>query len=112
MSRDLDELYQSVILDHDRRPRNFRPLEGEGCREAEGFNPLCGDRFKVMVQVDHGAILLPHFGFSVSLGLLTPIQGLFALGELPREIEAAMTSLSFTGAPRRRLLSSAASMKA
>lgn len=53
---DLDELYQSVIIDHDRRPRNFRPLEGENCREAEGFNPLCGDRFKVMVQVDQGVI--------------------------------------------------------
>jgi nitrogen fixation NifU-like protein len=53
---DLDELYQSVIIDHDRRPRNFRPLEGEGCRAAEGYNPLCGDRFKVMVQVDQGVI--------------------------------------------------------
>ena len=34
---DLDELYQSVILDHDRSPRNFRELTGEGCRSAEVY---------------------------------------------------------------------------
>lgn len=53
---DLDELYQSVILDHDRRPRNFRELAGPGTREAEGYNPLCGDRFRVMVRVEDGVV--------------------------------------------------------
>jgi len=52
---DLDELYQSVILDHDRNPRNFRAIEGDR-REAEGYNPLCGDRVKVMVQVEAGVV--------------------------------------------------------
>ena len=52
---DLDELYQSVILEHDRNPRNFRAIEGER-REAEGYNPLCGDRVKVMVQVEAGVV--------------------------------------------------------
>jgi len=52
---DLDELYQSVILEHDRNPRNFRAIEGER-REAEGYNPLCGDRVKVMVQVEDGVV--------------------------------------------------------
>ena len=52
---DLDELYQSVIIEHDRHPRNFRTLEGPH-RSAEGYNPLCGDRVKVMVSVADGVI--------------------------------------------------------
>jgi nitrogen fixation NifU-like protein len=48
---DLRDLYQEVILDHNRRPRNFHPLEGAS-RQAEGFNPLCGDRLTVYVQLD------------------------------------------------------------
>jgi len=51
----LDELYQSVILEHDRNPRNFRVLEGPH-QEAEGYNPLCGDRVRVMVTVADGRI--------------------------------------------------------
>jgi nitrogen fixation protein NifU and related proteins len=54
MSADLHELYQEVILDHNRRPRNFRVLDG-GVK-AEGFNPLCGDRFTVYVRIDEGVI--------------------------------------------------------
>ena len=54
MSADLQELYQEVILDHNRRPRNFRAIE-EG-RKAEGFNPLCGDRVTVYLTVDNGVI--------------------------------------------------------
>ncbi len=45
----LAELYQEVILDHNRRPRNFRPIAGATCQE--GYNPLCGDRLKVYVTV-------------------------------------------------------------
>jgi len=54
MSADLQELYQQVILDHNRRPRNFRPL-GAG-RKAEGFNPLCGDRLTVYLKVEDGVV--------------------------------------------------------
>jgi len=50
----LDELYQEVILDHHRQPRNFRAIEGS--RHAEGFNPLCGDRLTVYVRLDAGVI--------------------------------------------------------
>ena len=50
----LQDLYQEVILDHNRRPRNFRLIEGR--RKAEGFNPLCGDRLTVYVRVDDGVI--------------------------------------------------------
>lgn len=54
MKMDLQELYQEVILDHNRRPRNFRTLEG--ARKAEGFNPLCGDRLTVFLKVDDGVV--------------------------------------------------------
>ena len=50
----LQDLYQEVILDHNRRPRNFRALTGG--RQAEGHNPLCGDRLTVYVRVEDGAI--------------------------------------------------------
>lgn len=48
---DLSDLYQEVILDHNRRPRNFRRIEG-ATHHAEGFNPLCGDRISLFVQLD------------------------------------------------------------
>lgn len=54
MTSDLRTLYRDVIVDHSKHPRNFRPLEG--CRKADGFNPLCGDRLTVYVQIDDGVI--------------------------------------------------------
>jgi nitrogen fixation NifU-like protein len=54
MTSGLDALYRDVILDHNKRPRNFRTLEG-GSR-AEGSNPLCGDRLSVWVRIDNGTI--------------------------------------------------------
>jgi nitrogen fixation NifU-like protein len=48
---DLSELYQEVILDHNRRPRNFRAIEAPS-HHAEGYNPLCGDRLNLYVQVE------------------------------------------------------------
>lgn len=54
MNAQLQELYQDVILDHNRRPKNFRALEH--ARSAEGFNPLCGDHFTVYLRVDGDAI--------------------------------------------------------
>jgi nitrogen fixation NifU-like protein len=47
----LRELYQEVILDHSRHPRNFRKPENAD-HSAEGFNPLCGDRVTLYVQMD------------------------------------------------------------
>jgi len=52
---DLRDLYQEVILDHYRRPRNFCPLPDANCK-AEGFNPLCGDRLTLYVKVKDGVI--------------------------------------------------------
>jgi SUF system NifU family Fe-S assembly protein len=47
---DLRALYQEVILDHSKRPRNFRALEG-AAHHAEGYNPLCGDRITIYVKL-------------------------------------------------------------
>lgn len=47
---DLRELYQEVILDHGKRPRNFRALPAAN-RAAKGDNPLCGDRIEVFVRL-------------------------------------------------------------
>jgi len=52
---DMRELYQEVILDHHRHPRNFGKLDNAN-RHAEGFNPLCGDRVTVHAHVDNGVI--------------------------------------------------------
>jgi len=52
---ELRDLYQELILDHGRRPRNFKALE-EADRTAEGFNPLCGDKIKLFVKLDGEAI--------------------------------------------------------
>ena len=46
---DLAELYQETILDHSRRPRNFGRL-GQATGDAEGYNPLCGDRFHIWID--------------------------------------------------------------
>jgi nitrogen fixation protein NifU and related proteins len=51
---DLQDLYQEVILDHNRRPRNFRALDAG--RKAEGYNPLCGDRLTVYLRVEDDVI--------------------------------------------------------
>ena len=51
----LRDLYQEVILDHNRSPRNFGPLE-DANRQAEGHNPICGDRLTIAVKVDEGVV--------------------------------------------------------
>ena len=52
---ELEELYQEVIIDHSRSPRNFHALK-EANRQAEGYNPLCGDHFKVYLRVENDVI--------------------------------------------------------
>ena len=52
---DLRELYQEVILDHNKSPRNFRELDGAD-RHADGYNPLCGDKLAVYVNLDDDVI--------------------------------------------------------
>ena len=52
---DVDDLYQDVVLDHSRRPRNFKPIE-EADRTQEGFNPMCGDSITVYMTLDGDVI--------------------------------------------------------
>ena len=52
---ELTDLYQEVILDHNRRPRNFRTIASPS-HHAEGYNPLCGDRLNLYVQVNGDTI--------------------------------------------------------
>ena len=57
---DLQELYQAIILDHNRRPKNYGALDGATC-SAEGRNPLCGDEVKVELKVAGDEIEDAHF---------------------------------------------------
>ena len=52
---ELSDLYQEVILDHNKSPRNFHKLEGAN-RTAEGYNPLCGDKVTVYIKLDGDVI--------------------------------------------------------
>lgn len=52
---ELRELYQETILDHYKRPRNFREM-GDADRRVEGYNPLCGDRVTVYLKLKDGVI--------------------------------------------------------
>ncbi len=51
MSAELSDLYQQVILDHNKKPRNFKKLETAN-HTAEGYNPLCGDQLTVYLELD------------------------------------------------------------
>src|SRR5207244_2155692 len=64
-TRDLGELYQQVILDYNRNPRNFKRLDSAN-RRAEGNNPLCGDRIQLYVQLDGDTIR--DIGFQMPQG--------------------------------------------
>ena len=52
----LDDLYQDVILEHSRKPSNFRLLP-DANRSAEGFNPLCGDKVSLGLRVDDSGVI-------------------------------------------------------
>jgi len=52
---ELSELYQAVILDHNKKPRNFQVLESAN-RTAEGFNPLCGDQLTLYLQLEDDTV--------------------------------------------------------
>src|SRR4030095_8186530 len=52
---ELSELYQQVILDHNKKPRNFRKLESAN-HFAEGYNPLCGDQLTVYLNLEDGSV--------------------------------------------------------
>jgi nitrogen fixation NifU-like protein len=52
---DLKALYQEVILDHNRNPRNFKKMEDASC-SVDGYNPLCGDHYTIYLKLDGDVI--------------------------------------------------------
>ena len=96
----LHDLYQEVILDHGRKPRNFRRMEGAGAR-AKGDNPMCGDRVDLFLRLEAGRIAEASFqgrGCAVSIAsasLLTQtVTGLdeAAAGETAMRFQAMARS--------------------
>lgn len=78
MFDDLRDLYQEVIFDHNRNPRNFRVMDNAD-RQVEGFNPLCGDRLTLFLKLDGDVITDASFQGSgcaistASVSLMTEI---------------------------------------
>jgi nitrogen fixation protein NifU and related proteins len=101
---DLRELYQSVILDHNRAPRNYGPLDG-ATSHAEGRNPLCGDDVTVWVKLEDGRIQDIRFAGAgcaiskASASLMTTV----IKGHTPDEALAVVERFhaALTGGPNR-----------
>jgi nitrogen fixation protein NifU and related proteins len=55
VSSDVNDLYQQVIVDHSKRPRNFRLLD-DADRRVDGYNPLCGDRITIFLKMEGGLV--------------------------------------------------------
>jgi nitrogen fixation protein NifU and related proteins len=75
---ELTDLYQEVVLEHSKRPRNFGPLPDENHR-AEGLNPLCGDRITIHARVDGGVLAEVRFegsGCAISRASASVMTGL------------------------------------
>jgi nitrogen fixation NifU-like protein len=86
---ELSDLYQEVVLDHGKRPRNFGPLDGETHR-AEGLNPLCGDRITVHARVEDGVVREVRFegsGCAISKASASVMTGVVK-GRSAAEIDA------------------------
>ena len=92
MFDDLRDLYQEVIFDHNRNPRNFHVMEAAD-RQVEGFNPLCGDRLTLYLKMDGDKIIDASFQGSgcaistASVSLMTEI----VKGKTEAEAEALFT---------------------
>jgi nitrogen fixation protein NifU and related proteins len=85
---ELTDLYQEVVLDHGKRPRNFGPLP-EATHQAEGLNPLCGDHFKVYAAMEGGAVREARFegsGCAISKASASVMTGVVK-GKTPQEID-------------------------
>jgi nitrogen fixation protein NifU and related proteins len=104
MLSDLDDLYQQVILDHGRKPRNFHALENPDAH-ADGYNPLCGDRVTVYIKRDDEHIADATFtgkGCAIctaSASMMTQAlkgRGVDDAGRLFDEFHRMLTDESFT----------------
>jgi len=86
---ELTDLYQEVVLDHSKRPRNYGPLEGE-THHAEGLNPLCGDRITIHARVEGGVVAEVRFegsGCAISRASASVMTGAVK-GRSGAEVEA------------------------
>ena len=85
---ELRELYQATILDHNRKPRNFRTMEDPD-RHAEGHNPICGDQLVVFLKVAEDRVSEITFqgnGCAISMASAS-LMTAFAKGKALSEIE-------------------------
>jgi nitrogen fixation NifU-like protein len=86
---ELTDLYQEVVLDHGKRPRNFGPLPAE-THHAEGLNPLCGDHLTVHARLDAGLVAEIKFegsGCAISKASASVMTGVVK-GRSPVEVDA------------------------
>jgi nitrogen fixation NifU-like protein len=86
---ELRELYQETILDHNRKPRNFRVIE-EANHHADGHNPICGDKLVVFLNLTEGRVTDVAFqgtGCAISVASASLMTN-FARGKTLPEIEA------------------------
>jgi len=108
--QELRELYQSVILDHNRKPRNFGDLPGAD-RTAVGHNPLCGDRITVLLDLEGDTVKDVRFqgsGCAISKAAASMMTA-SVIGKPEREVDALFHSVHamLTGANGRTTRSSA-----
>lgn len=100
---ELRELYQTTILDHNKRPRNFRRIE-DGARQADGHNPVCGDKLTVYVAVDDAGriadVAFEGEGCAISTASAS-LMTEYVKGRTLAEVEAAFTGFHdlVTGPP-------------
>ena len=86
---ELSDLYQEVVLDHGKRPRNFGPLEG-ATHHAEGLNPLCGDHFVVRAKMEGDRLRDARFegsGCAISKASASVMTGVVK-GKTREEVDA------------------------
>ena len=91
MFDDLRDLYQEVIFDHNRNPRNFRIIE-DADRKVEGFNPLCGDRLTLYLKMD-GDVIADAVGLGAAIDYLNEI-GMDRIAAYENELLAYATAAS------------------
>jgi nitrogen fixation NifU-like protein len=87
---ELDELYQEVILDHNKSPRNYREM-ADANRRAEGYNPLCGDHVTVFLRLENGVI--EDISFQGSGCAISTASASMMTAELKGKNEAAALAL-------------------
>ncbi|MDH4070840.1 MAG: SUF system NifU family Fe-S cluster assembly protein [Ignavibacteria bacterium] len=90
---ELHDLYQEVILDHNKSPRNFGPME-DADLTMEGYNPLCGDHYTVYVRMDGDVVSEVHFegaGCAISKSSAS-VMTQYVRGKTREEVEAIFDS--------------------